>query len=95
MVIGTAISKNTIQMAPYAISSNFSNIFIDFDRDADVLYINFKKPSIATDSEILNDDIIIRKNDGETVGVTIMHASKYRNQQVFRRLCANMRDIKL
>jgi len=41
-----------------------------------VLYINFKKPSHATDSELTDDDIIVRYEGGEMVGLTILHASK-------------------
>ena len=35
-------------------------LWSSYDSDADVLYINFKKPSHATDSELTDDDIIIR-----------------------------------
>jgi Protein of unknown function (DUF2283) len=42
---------------------------------ADTLYINFKKPSNATDSDLTDDDVIIRCEDGEVIGLTILHAS--------------------
>ncbi len=38
--------------------------------------INFKKPSHATDSELTDDDIIIRYEDDEVIGFTVLHASK-------------------
>lgn len=47
-----------------------------YDEEADTLYIKFKKPSHATDSEITDDDIIIRYEGDEVVGMTIPHASK-------------------
>jgi hypothetical protein len=34
-------------------------LWSSYDSEADVLYINFKKPSHATDSELTEDDIII------------------------------------
>jgi len=40
------------------------------------LYINFKKPSHATDSELTDDDVIIRYEEDNIVGLTILHASK-------------------
>ena len=43
---------------------------------ADTLYINFKKPSYATDSELTDDDVIIRYHDEEVIGFTILHASQ-------------------
>jgi hypothetical protein len=35
-------------------------LWSSYDVEAGVLYINFKKPSHATDSELTDDDIIIR-----------------------------------
>ena len=35
-----------------------------YDKEADVLYINFKKPSHADDSGLTDDDVIIRYEKG-------------------------------
>ena len=51
-------------------------LWSSYDAEADVLYINFKKPSHATDSELTDDDIIIRYQEDQIVGLTILHASK-------------------
>jgi uncharacterized protein YuzE len=51
-------------------------LWSSYDAEADVLYINFKKPSYATDSEITDDDVIIRYENDEVIGLTILHASK-------------------
>ena len=48
----------------------------NYDEEADVIYLNFKKPSHADDSELTDDDIIIRYEDDEIVGITILHASE-------------------
>lgn len=50
-------------------------LWSSYDAEADVLYINFKKPSTATDSEMTDDDVIVRYEDEEIVGMTILHAS--------------------
>jgi uncharacterized protein YuzE len=47
-----------------------------YDEEADVLYVNFKKPSHADDSLLTDDDIIIRYEKGQIVGITILNASK-------------------
>ena len=47
-----------------------------YDAEADTRYINFKKPSHATDSEWTDDDGIVRYEGGEVVGLTVLHASK-------------------
>jgi uncharacterized protein YuzE len=51
-------------------------LWSSYDAEADVLYINFKKPSNATDSELTDDDVIVRYEGDEVVGLTILHASK-------------------
>lgn len=47
-----------------------------YDAEADVLYLNFKKPACATDSELTDDDIIVRYEGDEVIGLTVLHASK-------------------
>ncbi len=51
-------------------------IFSNYDADADVLYLHFKKTSQVDDSELAEDDIIIRYENDEIVGFTILNASK-------------------
>ena len=51
-------------------------LWSSYDPEADVLYVNFKKPSFATDSELTDDDVIIRYEEDEVIGLTILHASK-------------------
>jgi uncharacterized protein YuzE len=51
-------------------------LWSSYDSEADVLYVNFKKPSHATDSELMDDDIIVRYEGDEIIGITILHASK-------------------
>ena len=41
-----------------------------------MLYINFKKPSHAMDSKLTDDDVIVRYEGDEIIGVTILHASQ-------------------
>ena len=52
------------------------HLWSSYDSEADVLYVNFKKPSHADDSELTDDDTIIRYEGGEVVGITFMNASK-------------------
>jgi uncharacterized protein YuzE len=55
------------------------NLWTSYDTEADVLYINFKKPSKATDSEMTGENIIM-SYEGETlVGRIILHASMPRS----------------
>ena len=51
-------------------------ISMDYDEEADVLYIAFQRPQRATDSEMSDDGIIIHKRGKTVVGVTILDASE-------------------
>ena len=41
-----------------------------------MLYVSFKRPSRADDSELTDDDVIIRREKGEVVGMTFLNAAK-------------------
>ena len=51
-------------------------VWLTYDTEADTLYVNYKKPSYATDSEMTDDDVIIRYEGEEVIGFTVLHASK-------------------
>lgn len=61
--------KEIVNLTPQLLSIPFKRIWYSYDEGADVLYLNFKKPSHADDSELTDDDIMI-------VGITVLHASK-------------------
>ena len=68
--------KKITHLVPQLLNIPFRRMRSSHDEEADVLYLNFKKPSHANDSELTDDDIIIRYEKGEIVGITILHASK-------------------
>ena len=51
-------------------------VWLTYDAEADTLYVNYKKPSHATDSEMTDEDVIIRYENNEVIGFTVLHASK-------------------
>ncbi len=65
-----------LPLLPVVVHSPNQSLWTTYDAEADVLYINFKKPSVATESEITDDDTVIRKEGDEIIGITILHASK-------------------
>jgi len=65
-----------MKLVPVVKSSPRSYLWSSYDEEADVLYISFKKPSRATDSELTEDDVIIRYEGDEVIGLTILHASQ-------------------
>ena len=64
-----------LDIVPAVMRSPYRYLWSSYDAEADVLYINFKKPSQATDSELTDDDVIIRYEGDEIAGLTILHAS--------------------
>ena len=51
-------------------------LWLSCDQEADTLYVNFRKPSHATDSDLTDDDVIVRYEKDEIIGLTILHASR-------------------
>ena len=51
-------------------------IWTDYDQAADVLYVHFKKPNLADNSEMTDDDVIVRYEKDEIIGITLLNASK-------------------
>jgi len=65
-------------------------LWVDYDREADVLYISLKRPQRATDT-IDHDGILLRYRGRELVGVTVLNASKRSRHGRKRRATANGR----
>ena len=49
--------------------------WVDYDNEADVLYISFQRPQRATDTEMTDEGILLRHRDNQLVGITILDAS--------------------
>ncbi len=62
-------------------ASNFvrlpkTKMWLDYDRDADVLYLHFEEKPSSTRSEAREDGIILDFRDEILVGMTILEASR-------------------
>ncbi len=68
--------QNYLAFLPTVQQTPQSNVWLSYDEEADVLYINFKKPSVASDSELTDDDVIVRYDGEDIIGYTILHASQ-------------------
>jgi uncharacterized protein YuzE len=83
-VVSNVQQKETIMVAlepylrilPAVTESPDHNIWLSYDSEADVLYINFKKPNEADDAELTDDDVIVRYEHDAMIGYTVLHASK-------------------
>ncbi len=58
------------------VSLPMHQVWTDYDPDADVLYISFRKPQQANDSIMEDDGNLYHYRDDELVGITILNASR-------------------
>jgi uncharacterized protein YuzE len=70
--------KEISRAVPHFIKLPVDRMWIDYDKEADVLYISFRRPQKATDSEMLKNGILLRYKGERLVGITILEASKMR-----------------
>jgi len=64
-----------LNMIPVVKQAPRHALWVSYDSEADVLYINFTPSNQATDSELTDDDIIVRYRDDDVIGYTILHVS--------------------
>lgn len=68
--------REFLKLVPAVRQTPEDYLWVSYDREADVVYVNFKKPSHATDSELTDEDVILRYEGEDLVGLTILHASQ-------------------
>jgi uncharacterized protein YuzE len=54
---------------------SLERFWVDYDKEADVLYISLRHPQKATDTKATDEGILLRYRDRELVGVTVLDAS--------------------
>ncbi len=68
--------SEVFKATPHLLKFPVTKMWIDYDKEADVLYISFERPQKATDSEMSTDGILHRYRGEKLVGITILDASK-------------------
>jgi uncharacterized protein YuzE len=69
------IPISVFQAIPLLIDFPAQRFWVDYDSEADVLYISFRRPQKATDTEMTDEGILLRYRGSELVGITILDAS--------------------
>lgn len=64
------------RLIPLLLELPSRHVLMDYDDEADVLYLSFEKPQQATDSLVGQDGHIYHYRHDRLVGVTILHARK-------------------
>jgi uncharacterized protein YuzE len=62
-------------MVPAVREAPGRSVWLTYDSEADTLYVHYKKPNLATDTELTDNDVILRYSGDELIGITILHAS--------------------
>jgi uncharacterized protein YuzE len=64
-----------LKAVSYLIRLPKNHIWLDYDPEADVLYLHFEKEPNSTHSEMQSNGIIFDYRDDNLVGITILEAS--------------------
>ena len=62
---------------PFLLDFPASRFWVDYDQEADVLYISFARPQQATDTTLTDEGLLLRYRDNQLVGVTVLDASSH------------------
>jgi len=78
--MATQIVKNEMIQTCLGLSSDLvklsvKHIWVDYDKEADVLYLSFRKPQRAKNTVETDDAVLIRTDGKQIVGITILNAS--------------------
>ena len=70
-----SLLSGIFHLVPSVLAFPEQKMWIDYDKEADVLYLSFRRPQKATDSKMLDDGVLLRYRRRELIGVTILDAS--------------------
>ena len=73
-----AIRSRCTAMVHDVLQLREKSVWFDYDQEADVLYVSFRRPQRATKTIEVDDDFLVRKDGAKIVGVTILNASVHR-----------------
>ena len=70
--------KKIVDAIPMLLEFPERKFYVDYDKEADVLYISFERPQKATDTEATEEGILLRYREDKLVGITILNASRFK-----------------
>jgi len=71
------VVNRCLTLASNILNQPFEKLWIDYDREADVIYLSFRQPQKATTTSEFSEDILLRKSGKDIVGMTILNASSH------------------
>jgi len=58
------------------VKQTVEHVWLDYDKEADVLYLSLRKPQRTTETSELDNGTLVRKDGNDIVGTTFLNASK-------------------
>ena len=75
MFLKSGTVQDVTQAVPLLLKLPMERLWVDHDKEADVLYISFRRPQQATDTTATDEGILLRYRGKELVGITVLEAS--------------------
>lgn len=73
--VSVHISNSVVRAIPLLIDFPMRRFSVDYDEEADVLYISLQRPQKATNTVMTDDGMLLRYRGQQLVGITILDAS--------------------
>jgi len=73
--LSSEVMQEVFKAAPHLLKFPAHRLWIDYDEEVDMLYISFDRPQNASDSQMLENGVVLRYKDDKIVGITILDAS--------------------
>ncbi len=77
-VLGEESLAHLLEAASHLVQLRREHLWVDYDEEADVLYVHFEEQPRSTHSELRDDGIIFDYRGNRLVGITILEASRPR-----------------
>ena len=74
--MGKVMTGQVLEVVPLLLRLGSNRIWMDYDEEADVLYMSFGEPQEADDSELTEEEMIVRYKGDEVIGVTVLNAKE-------------------
>jgi uncharacterized protein YuzE len=69
------VSETILHAIPMLIQFPKQRFWVDYDEEADVLYISFHRPQKATNTIMTEEGLLLRYRENQLVGITVLDAS--------------------
>jgi uncharacterized protein YuzE len=74
-VTPATLTRSLAKAIPLLVDFPAQRFWVDYDREADVLYVSFQRPQKATNTKMTADSVLLRYRDKQLVGITVLDAS--------------------